>query len=147
MNDVDILLEMSYKEWEQARHLENQRATITNLVLLVAFAALGYISDTGLSIQSLPITIGLIALGIYGAVASEKLYERNQFHIERARFLRRKVYVLRPDAQIGELRDQADTVHESKFPRLSQIRLHHIWLALHLSISFTGVVLAVLSIL
>ena len=147
MNDIDVLLEMSYKEWEQARHLENQRATITNLVLLVAFVALGYISESGLSIQSLPIAIGLIALGLYGAVASEKLYERNQFHIERARLLRRKVYVLCPDIQIGELRDQADAIHESKFPRLSKIRLHYIWLALHLSISFTGVILVVLSIL
>ena len=146
MDNVEILLQMSYEEWAQARHLEDQRATITNMVLLIVFVALGFISEKGLSTDILPVTIALIALGIFGALASEKLYERNQFHIQRARFLRRKVYELRAEAKIDEVRSKAREVHNKEFPRLSKIRLHHVWLVLHIAISLIGIILTIWSL-
>lgn len=99
-DDTDALLKIYEEQWAQARHLEDRRSTITNIVLLIATAVFGFIFQRSLSLQTLPLTILLIALGIYGAVASEKLYERAQFHLERVRYLHKRIDELHPNAQL-----------------------------------------------
>lgn len=140
-DDADILLKFYFEEREQARKTEEQRSTVTNLVLVIASAALGIIAQKSLTIDMLPLSLLLVALGVYGAIASEKFYERHQFHIGRTAFYRKRFVKLKPDIQLEECRKEAYDEHLKNFPRLHKIRLHYIWLALHLAISILGLVL------
>src|SRR5947209_4221428 len=105
---TDVLLHMVEEYWTQARHTEDQRAIITNLIVIIATAIHGVLTQTGFRINALPLTILLIILGIYGVVATTKLYERWQFHTHRARKLRRRLDELCPEAQIQILQTAAD---------------------------------------
>lgn len=145
--DTDALLKVYEEQWAQARQHENQRATITNIVLLIASAILGFVSQQGLSSQVLPLTALLIGVGIFGAVACEKLYERTEYHLERTRFLHKRIDELHPNAQLKKLREQADAKHKAEYPRMIRLRVRHLWLALHLAIIVAGVVLTLIIVL
>ncbi|MEW5718834.1 MAG: hypothetical protein AB1817_09425, partial [Chloroflexota bacterium] len=75
-SDSDILLKLREEEWALLRHYEDQRATVTNFILIVVSIAVGFLVQKGINRESLPITILLIGLGVYGVVAVAKLYER-----------------------------------------------------------------------
>lgn len=143
-DDTDILLQLCSNEWEQSRHLEEQRATITNIILLIASVILGFVAQKGTGYELLPLTILLIVLGVYGAIATEKLYERYTFHSERARHYLKRIDELHPTAQVWALRSQADAKHSAEAKRLVKLRLHALWTSLHVGISITGLVLTAL---
>lgn len=140
-DNVEIILKFYFEEREQARKTEEQRSTVTNIVLVIASAAVGIIAQKALTIDMLPLSFLLIGLGIYGAIASEKFYERHQFHIGRSTFYRKEFTKLHPDIQLDECRQEALDEHLKNFPKLYKVRLHYIWLTLHLSISIIGIVL------
>ena len=143
-DDTDVLLKLCEEQWTQARQSEDQRATITNIVFVVASAIIGLIAQTGLVLQVLPLTILLLVIGIYGAITSEKLYERHQFHMRRAAFWRKRLNELHPNAEIEKYKDQSDARHRTKFPRLNRMRLHYLWLTLHLGIALAGIILTII---
>jgi len=138
--EADVLLSLCEEEWTQARQCEDQRAIVTNIVLVIASAILGLLSQTGLVIDMLPVTIFLIVLGGYGAITSQKYFERHQFHIERARAMRKRLEELFPKLQISKSREEANARHSRKFKRLEKIRLHNLWLFLHVAIILMGIV-------
>jgi hypothetical protein len=110
----------------------------------VASIVIGLVVQSDMAREYLPLAILLIVLGIYGAITSEKLYERHQFHFERARVFRHKMLDLHPVTSLSEQRQEAGIKHTSKFPRLSKIHLHHLWLILHIGISLVGIILSLL---
>src|ERR1700733_7818455 len=71
--DSDVLLAYWQEQRNQARHSEDQRATLTNLILIISAATLGFLSQWGWTLRSLSITVPLVFLGLYGAIASAKL--------------------------------------------------------------------------
>jgi len=146
-NTTDALLKVYEEQWAQGRQHQNQRATITNVVLLVASAIFGFISQQGLNSQTLPLAILLTAIGIFGAVACEKLYERSQLHFSRTRLLLKRIDELHPKAQLMKRIEEANADHKSKFPRMIRVHVHHLWLALHLTVILAGVVLILIIIL
>lgn len=145
-DDADVLLKVYEEQWAQARQHENQRATITNIVLLIASAIVGFISQQGLSPQMLPLTILLSAVGIFGTLACAKLSEAADFHLERARFLHGRIDELHPNAHLRKLREEADSKHKAAFPRLERLRVYQLWLALHVAIALIGIVLTLVII-
>ena len=72
-DETDVLLQLCNNEWEQSRHTEDQRATITNIILLIASVILGVVVQRGAQPEVLPLSILLIVLGIYGAVATREV--------------------------------------------------------------------------
>jgi len=56
------------------------RSPITGLIVVVASAIQGGLTQTGLNKHALPLTIMLIILGLFGMLASMKLYERARRH-------------------------------------------------------------------
>jgi hypothetical protein len=76
--EVDVLLKLYDEQWTQVRHLENQRATVTNLIVVIASAIIGLIVQQGLSVEILPVSLLLIVLGVYGALSCDNYYERIQ---------------------------------------------------------------------
>ncbi len=140
-DEIDVLLKICEMQWGFARQTEDQRAQITNIVLLITSVVIGFIAQKGLSFDVLPLTVLLIALGIYGAVASEKLYERFGFFRARIDVVEKKLDKLRPGAELLKLWQDAHAVNAREFPRLNKLRLHHLWLVLHLGIAVTGIIL------
>lgn len=146
-SDTEVLFKVCQENWTQSRHIEDQRATVTNLVIIITSVILGFITQKGVVLEMLPLTILLIVLGLYGAIASQKLYERFRFHSDRARCCQEKIAELNPGAQVNELYKKARNEHKQKYPRLSKLRMHHLWVILHLAITVAGIVLSTIVLL
>jgi len=106
----------------------------------------GVLTQDGLTRNTLPLTILLIVLGVFGAIASEKLYERSKLHMELAWAWRRRLYELHTDIQLDRLTNQAEEIHRQRFPRLSRLRLHRVWVTLDLAIAVAGIVLTIIAL-
>ena len=143
-DDTDVLLFFCDEYWEEIRHTENQRATLTNLIILIASAVLGLFVQWGLSRGFIPLAVLLILLGLYGAAITLKLYERYNFLQSRLYLFYDKIDGLHPNAEFLRLRADADARHKGHFPKLSKMRVHQLWLTIHVAISVAGVVLTVL---
>jgi hypothetical protein len=87
------------------------------------------------------VTVLLIVLGLYGAVVSQKLYERHRFHYGRARYYRRKLNELLPNAEIRKSMDDAEEEHK-KFKWLYRVSLNRLWVLLHIAIAGAGLILS-----
>jgi hypothetical protein len=144
MDDTEVFFKFCEEHWAYARQSEDQRTAFTNIVLLIASIIIGLISNRGLAYEVLPLTMLLILLGIVGAIASEKLYERHQYHSGRASAYGKRIRDLHPDATLDEYRKKAEETHNAQFSKPHKMRLHHLWLILHLSIALAGVILSIL---
>ena len=137
---LDILMFEMEESWRQARQAEDQRANITNLIVIIASIIQGALTQTGFHKDALPLTILLIILGIYGALASIKLYERFKMNVNRVGEFERRLNELCPEAQVKKILKTADLDHNTKHPLLSKkIRLRHIWIGLHILIAVLGI--------
>jgi hypothetical protein len=83
---ADVLMKMYLEQSNLARHQETQRSTVTTIFTSLAVALLGLIGalwkigNGGLDRSFLPITIGLMLLGLIGLVLTTKLFERSMVH-------------------------------------------------------------------
>jgi hypothetical protein len=129
----------------QLRQSETQRALLTNYVLAIAAAISGFIVQQHFKAQTLPLSIMIVLIGLYGALAAAKYHERATYHLSQARALTQVL------VQSGGLPDNdviLDTFrsdHYQEYPRLSRIRLHWLWTGLHLGVAAYGLVLIVLT--
>ncbi len=145
---TDILVSMIEENWNHVRHSEDQRATITNLIVIVVSVIQGVLTQTGFTKNALPLTILLVLLGFYGIVTTAKLHERSRFHIKRARKFRDRLDILCPDAHIKLLQQVADEEHQRQHPVLAKrVRLSSLWLALHIFIALLGFIYTIIIII
>ena len=143
----DILLCMYQEHLKQARHQDNQRSTMANLILIISSGLLGFITfDKILNITDLPLAIFLFLLGLYGAVFSAKYYERYKLHYERSRKVREQIDRIFNQIEISILQKKADLKTKEVYPVIFDLRLYWLWISLMLIISIVGLGLA-LSIL
>jgi hypothetical protein len=140
-DSLEVLLRFSEEHWEEIRHIENQRAAITNLVILVASASVGLASQKGLSISQPPLAGLIVFVGGYGLVSTAKLHERYRYLQARLDKFYEKIEILAPEAEFERLRRDAHEEHISKFPRLSVLPVYRLWMALHSAILGLGIVL------
>ena len=145
-DDIDVLLKLYEEDWQQARQAEDQRTAITNITLVIVPVVIGVIAQKDFDIQILPLTVLLILLGIYGAVTSQKLYERHCYFSDRAGLWRDKLSEIHPNLQISQIRNDARTQHSARFKRLEKIRLYSLWLILHLFVALIGLVLTLVAL-
>lgn len=143
----DVLLQFWREQRDQARQSEIQRAMMTNIVLVIAAAGIGFVVRQGVTDRSnLPVTAGLMFLGLFGALASAKYRERFAMHMHEAKLMRRRLDALHPELGLEADRQAARTRHQGKHRVLYQVRLHQLWTSLHLGIAVIGASLAVVSI-
>jgi hypothetical protein len=141
--EVEILLKLISDQEALVRHYEDQRAVITNFVLVASSLAIGFLSQKGITRPSLPVAILLIVLGAYGAVTVFKLYERTQFSSAFIKKYRARVDEFYPDAGMARMNDDIRKEHQVRFPRASKLHAHQLWGLLHLIIMLTGISLAI----
>jgi hypothetical protein len=141
--ESDVLLAYWQEQRAQARHAEEQRSTLTNLILVIAAAALGFLSQWGWETRTLAITVPLVLLGVFGAVASAKLYERNLYHYEQAaafsRELGRATGVVEHEKFLRDVRERFAGLH----PAMGRVRLYVLWITLHAMIAVLGLGLSI----
>jgi hypothetical protein len=144
--DTEVLLFFCGQYWEEIRHTEKQRETLTNLIILIAAAVIGLVGQKGLSRDFILLALLLVVLGLYGVAMTLKLYERYRFLQTRLYYWYDHIDSLHPDAKFLSLKTEADEEHKKQFPRLLKLRVHYLWLALHLLISVSGTILFVMII-
>jgi len=124
MTDKYDLLWNIYQEhcnWE--RHHENQRSSVTNILIAVAAGVLGIIAlDGKLAPTDLPLTIFLIIQGVFGSIFVAKQYERFARHQRLANKYRQELNDGYLDAKIVQLRKEGDLEQERQYKYLSKLR-------------------------
>jgi len=143
-DDSEVLFKFFDEDWRQVRQSEDQRTAFTNITLLIASAVFGFLTQYGLTRNMLPLTVLLIALGLFGAVASQKLYERSKLHMELAWTWQKRLSELHPDIQFERLKAEAEKTQRKRFPRLFRLHLHLVWIALQLSFAVAGIILTII---
>ncbi len=125
---------------QQLRQSEDQRAVLTNYLLLMTAGLSGFIVQQHFATRTLPVAILIVGTGLYGTLTAAKYHERATYHLSQARALTRILHqlgALPDDAQLDDYRNQ----HYSAYPHLYKIRLHYLWTGLHLAIALYGIAL------
>ena len=142
-DETEILLALWNGQRDEARQMEDQRAALTNIVIIVTAAALGFLAQQGtLRSSSLGITLPLCLLGGFGAVASAKYGERWAVHSGLADALRHEIGLLHPGLNLPELIAANAAEHAEEFPHILRLKIRAIWVALHSAIAVTGLSLS-----
>jgi type IV secretory pathway TrbF-like protein len=139
----DAVLAYWSEHRQQLRQSEDQRAVLTNYVLVIASALTGFIAQQKLALDTLPVAILMMVLGGYGAITVAKYHERADYHLTQARALTRTLTDLGVLSADTALLDDYRQRHYDKYPRLRRVRLHLLWTGLHTAIGAGGLVLAI----
>lgn len=136
----DILLDQLDKQWTQARQSENQRAMMTNFLIVIYGILQGFIVQRKFDDPTIILAVVMIFLGVFGVLASYKYYERFRLSTCRVGRLMERLQELEPEANLKELEHKADSKHRTRYPRLHHLRLHKLWHALHWGIVILGII-------
>ena len=122
----------------QFRQSESQRAVLTNYVLAIVAAISGLVVQQHFRLQTLPLFIMIILIGLYGALAAAKYHERANYHLSQARALTQALVQSGNLPDNDMLLDRFRSGHYQEYLRLSRIRLHWLWTGLHLGVAAYG---------
>jgi hypothetical protein len=143
----DAVLEHWREHREQFRQSENQRAVLTNYVLVIAAALSGFIVQLHFELRTLPLSVLIVVTGCYGALAAAKYHERADYHLHQARALTKVLVDAGVLADHDAALADARLAHYRRYPRLHRLRLNWLWTELHLGIALYGVILIVVTAL
>jgi hypothetical protein len=131
---------------EQLRQSESQRAVLTNYILVIVAAVSGFIVQQRFAPRTLPLSVMVIVIGLYGALASAKYHERAEYHLSQARALTRSLVDSGVLTDHQALLDDYRQKHYQRYPRLHRVRLYRLWTGLHLGVSCYGVMLLIIAV-
>ena len=138
---TEVLLRLIEQNYLQMKQSEDQRATISSVIVLIAAAIQGGLTQIGFNKNALTLTITLIIFGLFGTLASEKLNERRSFYQYRIRNLFERLEELVPEADLPKIKKFTEEGHKLRYKKIIFYRISrgHIWNALHLMITLTGI--------
>jgi hypothetical protein len=139
----DAVLAYWSEHRQQLRQSEDQRAILTNYVLIIASALTGFTVQQKLTRDTLPLAALVMVIGVYGAVTVAKYHERAEYHLTQARALTQTLTGLGTLPDDKTLLDEHRQRHYAKYPRMHRIRLHILWTGLHATIAILGITLAI----
>lgn len=142
-NQSDAVLAFWSEHRQQLRQSEDQRALLTNYVLVIASALTGLIAQQKLALDTLPVAILMVLLGAYGAITVAKYHERAEYHLTQARALTKTLTSLGALPDDTTALDENRQRHYGQYPRLYRIRLHMLWTGLHVAIAVGGLALVI----
>ena len=138
----EILMRMYEEQVRHARHHENMRSQSTNLIIAISAALIAFVAQASDSNEKYELLIGacIVLINLYGLFMSLKHYERNRLHVSVAAKYRTWLSKNYPvaDLKINELRRDGKKAHYSKYKVLKEIRLHVLWLGLHVLLMLLG---------
>lgn len=156
----DVLWGMYQEHCNTGRHHETQRATTTNLIIVLVAGVTTYATfDKKIDDKDIPVALLVVVLGIFGALFSVLHYGRYSKHMQRAKKYRdalddvlpqmnetnfknmgahiKKVFKDEnaPEGLLYSLKKAGDKIHEkqnaSKLYNLTPGGLHVFWVILH----------------
>jgi hypothetical protein len=130
---------------DQLRQSETQRSLLTNYLLVITAALSALIAQQKFALTTLPLSILIIAIGLYGALSSAKYHERAAYHLSQARALTKALTDLGALPSKDALEENR-AAHYSEYPKLHKVRLHRLWTGLHLGIATYGLVLFIVTL-
>ncbi len=140
---TELLLALYLEDIAYARHHEDLRSTITNLILVIGAALAGFVGfDNKINNSDIPAAIFLIIVGLVGAIFSYKHYERFHSHYARAREFRSSLDSI-GELNIGKMKAQADKKHRKQFPRAHRLSAGWLWTALPVAVSVLGLLVLI----
>lgn len=148
MDDASEFLWRMYSEnTTHVRHVETQRSTVTSVLLTLAGAVLALIAVQlrGNQAPHLGLSVLLILVGLMGSIFTGKLYELYIEHKQRARTFRRALARRIPEAQVEELKAEADVQWKKDAPLLRPLPVHLLWMGPHILTVLLGLVLLAFS--
>jgi hypothetical protein len=91
----DLLFRYYQQQWEQVRHCESQRSSLTLQLLVLAGAAVAAYVNVAAS-EAIRLALGLLVVivGVAGYLAVVALEQAANIHIERARKARQQIPVI-----------------------------------------------------
>ena len=145
---IDVITFLMDKDFELMKQSDNQRTSITGIILIIASAIQGGLTQTGFVKSALVLTILLIILGLFGTIAILKLYENAISYYERYRKFREQLDELCPEANIMITILDAKNDYKLKYSLVSKrIHRHQIWAGLHMSIIIIGIIYTLIILL
>lgn len=145
---LTILWNLYKDECDWQRHNETQRANLTTVFLAVYAALLAFLpKDRPLYREDWLITAFITGLGIVGALAVLKYWERFMYHVRIGEEYRQQLNKLVNN--VTSTRKQGKHKHEASFfPILRDgcFKQHWLWLTIHLGVATLGGVLLVSAI-
>lgn len=148
---------INHNEWQ--RHNENQRASLSNILLIISAAIVTYLSQQlPLSGNLIPLISFLTGIGLLGVVAVLKYWERFKYHVRHEEALREVIDDLlrietcsnqnnsQNQPTLASTRKIAATAHaKGLFPLFRDpfLRQHWIWIGIFVFISVLGFCLLV----
>lgn len=124
--------------------MDSQRQTISNVVLILSLAIIGYLvkSDDSTLIKFLPLV--LMLLGSYGIFVVAKMYERYKYYKSRANAALEALTAAEPTEEMSvfEILDNADRDHSAEYPQRVRIKVYMLWYVIHLVIILVGAIFA-----
>lgn len=136
--DPATMLGFWKEQREQLRQSENQRATLTNYVLVLAAALTGLVAQQHFARGTWPAAAFLIGMGLFGALMCAKYRERAGYHLSQARALTAAVIAAGNLPELGEALAQARDAHAARHRWMLRVRLGWMWIGLHLVVATLG---------
>ncbi|WP_433222001.1 hypothetical protein ACQP00_22275 [Dactylosporangium sp. CS-047395] len=130
---------------EQVRQYEHQRATLTNVLLVITAGLSAFIVQQHFATRTVAVAALIAAIGVYGALGSAKYHERATYHLGQAGELARSLTDLNA-LDVEERLDERRAEHFSAYPRLYRLRPLWLWTGLHVGIAVYGLVLVVVAL-
>ena len=145
-DEADIQIQIWREQRDKAKQCEDQRALITNIVLVLASAGIGLVVQHGVKDRAmLLVSISLVLLGGYGAITSLKYRERYAYHNAQAKVIVRRLDEMYPALHWEADRDKAINQHGERkgYVKISRLSLSGLWVSMHAAISVIGVALTI----
>ena len=143
--EADLLWKGYASFRDDAHHHEEQRARVSNLILVISAALIAMAASEAVdSFGRAMIGIMLIVLGLSGTVFAWKFYEYLTRAYERAHQFYAELDRRFPAVGFMAARENADTVLTPRFKKIGRLRVHRIWMILNVFVACVGLILLVL---
>ena len=142
MNTQNIILELIKEDREDIRHAENNRVSMTNILLVIIAAILTYtFKSSSNPIESLFGSAIICGLGHFGRDAVRKFYERQLWYKGRVDLLCKAIDSLDNNLKIQSIYKEHKDIHIKENPIYAHIRMSSLWDRLFIIIMTIGGVL------
>ncbi len=137
---VEVLLKSIEESMVSARQAEAQRATITNYIVTISAALLAFVVQQRFLISTLPASLFIGLIGLFGILSSMKFGQHYHIHWVRVYLFQKRLDELCPEARLEAIRKESYEMNHQLFPITGKrIKIIHLWSALHISIISLGI--------
>jgi hypothetical protein len=141
-NEKDFLKFYMDQSWQEMRHLETLRERVTILVITVASAIVGFITQQKFAPETKPLVWFITILGLFGLLMTLKIFQIHQMTQRRLdKWYEYYESFCGPNPQILKLRDKADKENRKRFFYVSWMRHYYFWSLMHITIIIAGIYL------